>query len=92
MFAFGYVILQIPKIGYESFINKIAILSAMGRIKTKLIKRVTIGLVRDHRNEFSTTFDKNKAAVTKFVNISSKKLRNTIAGYATRLMKHKEED
>lgn len=76
----------------ESFIKKIAIPALMGRIKTKLIKRVTLALVRDHRKEFQTSFDKNKEIVNKFVDIPSKKLRNTIAGYVTRLMNKKEED
>ena len=63
----------------------------MGRIKTKLIKRVTLDLVREHRSEFKDSFELNKGIITKFVDIPSKKLRNTIAGYVTRLVKTKED-
>lgn len=62
----------------------------MGRIKTKLTKRVTIKLVKEHRDEFKQDFENNKQLVTKFADIPSKKLRNVIAGYVTRLVKTKE--
>jgi small subunit ribosomal protein S17e len=63
----------------------------MGRIKTAMVKRVTHELIRDHREEFKKNFDENKLALAKLVDIPSKKMRNVIAGYATRLMKRKEE-
>ncbi len=63
----------------------------MGRIKTKLIKRVTHKLFRDHAQDFKATFDENKKAVEKFAEFPSKKVRNVIAGYITRLMKTREE-
>lgn len=59
----------------------------MGRIKTVLIKRVTEELVRRHKKEFKTDFDLNKKIVAKKADIKSKKLRNVIAGYVTRLIK-----
>lgn len=63
----------------------------MGRIKTMLIKRITNDLVSEHGDEFKQNFEENKELVTKFANIPSKKLRNVIAGYATRLVKTKED-
>lgn len=63
----------------------------MGRIKTKLIKRVTLKLVKEHRDQFKEDFETNKELVEKFAEIPSKKLRNIIAGYVTRLMKEKPE-
>ena len=63
----------------------------MGRIKTKLIKRVTEELVEKHRQELKPEFEANKKKVAELTNVSSKKLRNAIAGYATRLVKTKEE-
>ncbi|MBW3012815.1 30S ribosomal protein S17e [Candidatus Woesearchaeota archaeon] len=63
----------------------------MGRIKTKLIKRVTHKLFSDHAQEFKTTFDENKEIVQKFAEFPSKKIRNVIAGYVTRLVKNREE-
>jgi small subunit ribosomal protein S17e len=59
----------------------------MGRIKTTLIKRTTLKLFKDHSDEFKTSFDENKKVVEKFADTKSKKLRNIIAGYVTRLKK-----
>lgn len=58
----------------------------MGRIKTALIKRVTQELVERHRQDFKKTFEENKVLVSQYADITSKKLRNVIAGYVTRLM------
>ncbi|MBW3011083.1 30S ribosomal protein S17e [Candidatus Woesearchaeota archaeon] len=63
----------------------------MGRIKTKLIKRVTRKLYNDHNQNFKTTFEENKQLVTQYASIPSKKLRNVIAGYLTRMMRTREE-
>ena len=62
----------------------------MGRIKTKLIKRVSLHLFGEHAAEFKDNFEENKKIVMKFAEIQSNKLRNIIAGYVTRLVKHKE--
>ena len=59
----------------------------MGRIKTRLVKRVTNDLIREHSEEFKKDFDENKELVSKFAKIPSTKMRNVIAGYVTRLMK-----
>ncbi len=56
-----------------------------------MIKRITNNLVAEHRNEFKKTFTENKTLVEQFADIPSKKLRNVIAGYVTRLMKEKKE-
>lgn len=63
----------------------------MGRIKTAFIKRITNTLVNEHRDEFKTVFGENKPIVGKFAEIPSKKLRNIIAGYVTRLVRAKKE-
>jgi len=62
----------------------------MGRIKTQLIKRVSNKLMKEHRDEFKRDFDENKKIVEELVDIPSKKLRNGIAGYCTRLAKEEE--
>ena len=59
----------------------------MGRIKTKLVKRVTNELIREYGEEFKKDFDENKEIVSKFAKIPSTKMRNMIAGYVTRRMK-----
>jgi len=61
----------------------------MGRIKTKLIKRVTHKLIAENKAEFKDNFKDNKELVNKFADIRSKKIRNIIAGYVTRLTKNK---
>ena len=61
----------------------------MGRIKTKAVKRITNELVENHFDEFSEEFDANKEIVEKYTDIPSKKLRNIITGYVTRLVKTK---
>lgn len=40
-----------------------------------------------HGDKFYTDFEKNKEIVANYADISSKKLRNIIAGYAARLKK-----
>lgn len=62
----------------------------MGRIKTTMIKRVGNKLVAQHRSSFKRTFEENKAIVPKFVEVPSKKLKNVLTGYITRLMKKEE--
>jgi small subunit ribosomal protein S17e len=57
----------------------------MGRIKTTFVKRRTKELLKMHGDKFTTTFDENKTLVDKYVKVESKKLRNIVAGYMTRL-------
>ncbi|RMD58188.1 30S ribosomal protein S17e [Candidatus Woesearchaeota archaeon] len=63
----------------------------MGRIKTQLVKRLTEDLIKEHHNRLSTSFEDNKEAVAELIEGASKKIRNTVAGYATRLMKTRED-
>ena len=62
----------------------------MGRIKTKLIKRKTKELMKVHGEKFTTDFTKNKELAVIHVQVESKKLRNIIAGYATRLKRQEK--
>ena len=63
----------------------------MGRIKTALIKRVTRQLIKEHSTDMKKDFNENKIAVARFIDAPSKKMRNLIAGYVTRLMKAGQE-
>lgn len=63
----------------------------MGRIKTNLIKRITHELMERYRQDIKPDFEENKKKVSELTDVGSKKLRNAIAGYATRLAKTKEE-
>jgi small subunit ribosomal protein S17e len=57
----------------------------MGRIKTKLIKAMTFTLIEKYGDRFTTDYGKNKQVVSELISCDSKKIRNTIAGYITRL-------
>ena len=59
----------------------------MGRIKTMLIKRVTLELVQRQRSVLGTDFQHNKEVIGRVARTNSNKIRNIIAGYATRLMR-----
>ncbi len=64
----------------------------MGRIKLQLTKRTSKKLMEKHKEEFKEDFEENKKLVGKFTDTTNKKLRNTIAGHITKLMKKKEEE
>jgi len=59
----------------------------MGRIKTKLAKRITLELHERYKKDFTTDFGQNKKLVSARADIKSKKIRNVIAGYITRLIR-----
>lgn len=59
----------------------------MGRIKTTMTRRLGLKLVEDHATMFKKNFEENKKLVEELLEIPSKKHRNIIAGYVTRLMK-----
>lgn len=63
----------------------------MGRIKTKFMKRLAFELVKEHKPELKTDYEENKKLVEQFLLNASKKVRNVVAGYVTRLIKKKEE-
>ncbi|MBR9677353.1 30S ribosomal protein S17e [Candidatus Woesearchaeota archaeon] len=63
----------------------------MGRIKTAKIKSVTKELFKEYGEKFTKNFDDNKALVSEYASGASKKLRNIIAGYITRLVRTKKE-
>ncbi len=64
----------------------------VGRIKTILVKRVTKQLVAEHPEELSEDYKKNKEVLKKYLNIKSPKIRNVIAGYASRLVKQSKSE
>ncbi|MBN2881156.1 30S ribosomal protein S17e [Candidatus Woesearchaeota archaeon] len=63
----------------------------MGRIKTILTKRVSNKIFKTHAEDLKEDFDQNKPVVSSVASIKSKKLRNTIVGYVTRLKKSQEK-
>ena len=63
----------------------------MGRIKTKLIKRNVKELNQRYPEKFLIDFNENKKLITETAELNSKKLRNVMAGYMTRLKRQKKE-
>lgn len=59
----------------------------MGNIKTSFVKRVGKQLYEQHADKFTEDYSKNKELIKELIDIRSKKLRNTIAGYITGLKK-----
>ena len=58
----------------------------MGRIKQTLIKRTSRQLIENSNESFGKTFEENKKALGN--TLSSKKMRNKIAGYVARVKKN----
>ena len=50
-----------------------------------------MALMREHSTEFKDDFTHNKEAVGRLLELHSKKMRNIIAGYVTRMKKKGEE-
>ena len=64
----------------------------MGRIKTSLIKSVTLKLFKNNKGLFKDKFEDNKLILNDLIKTESKKLRNIIAGYITRLVKQEKSE
>ncbi|AEH24856.1 30S ribosomal protein S17e [Pyrococcus yayanosii] len=63
----------------------------MGKIRQGFIKRVARELVNRYPDEFTTDFEHNKKKVQELTNVTSKTIRNRIAGYVTKLVRMKQE-
>ena len=62
----------------------------MGRIKTSMIKSITFKLYNNNKGLFKDKFSENKLLLNDLIKTESKKLRNIIAGYLTRLVKQEK--
>ncbi len=59
----------------------------MGNIRTSFVKRLAKELIENHPGVFTNNFDENKKLVMEYSTVSTKHLRNKIAGYVTRLIR-----
>jgi small subunit ribosomal protein S17e len=59
---------------------------AIGKVRTEMIKRISIELFDRYQKSFTTEFEQNKQFLNEIGLDVSKKLRNKIAGYVTRLV------
>jgi len=65
---------------------------AWGKVRTDLEKKIARELVERFPDKFTTDFENNKKLVESLTNISSKKLRNKVAGYITQLQNQKKQN
>ena len=59
----------------------------MGKVRTEMVKRLAIELIGKYPKSFDIDFDHNKKFLTELNIGVSKKLRNKVAGYATRVVR-----
>jgi small subunit ribosomal protein S17e len=57
----------------------------LGKVRTETVKRAARELIERFPEKFTNEYETNKAAVNEVLKAPSKKLRNRIAGYVTRL-------
>ena len=62
----------------------------MGKVRIEMVKRISMELVDRYERSLTTEFEQNKQFLKEIGLDVSKKLRNKIAGYITRLMKIEE--
>jgi small subunit ribosomal protein S17e len=63
----------------------------MGNIRPKYIKRTALELLERFPEQFSEDFQANKAKVAQLTDVSTKIMRNRIAGYVTRYFIKKQK-
>jgi len=57
----------------------------LGKVRTETVKRAARELIERFPGKFTSEYEANKTAVNEVLTAPSKKLRNLIAGYVTRL-------
>eukprot|EP00767_Chilomastix_cuspidata_P001323 gnl/Chilomastix_cuspidata/144.p2 GENE.gnl/Chilomastix_cuspidata/144~~gnl/Chilomastix_cuspidata/144.p2 ORF type:complete len:121 (+),score=73.11 gnl/Chilomastix_cuspidata/144:56-418(+) len=58
----------------------------MGRIRTKTVKKAAREIIEKYYPQLTVDFHTNKRVVDDVASISSKRMRNKVAGYVTHLM------
>ncbi|MEM5820940.1 MAG: 30S ribosomal protein S17e [Candidatus Aenigmatarchaeota archaeon] len=58
----------------------------MGRVRTRDIKNLALKILEAHRDKFTADFEKNKQIINQLYYFYSKKIRNKIVGYITKLI------
>ena len=62
----------------------------MGNVKPAYIKKLALELVERFPDKFTDDFEENKKIVEKLTTISTKNMRNRIAGYIARIMEDRK--
>jgi small subunit ribosomal protein S17e len=58
----------------------------VGKVRTEMVKRVAIELIDKYPKSFTTDFEHNNKFLAEIGLDTSKKMRNKIAGYVTRMI------
>jgi len=58
----------------------------LGNVRPEKIKRIARELLRRYPNKFTTNFEENKKILSSIALVPSSRLRNSVAGYITRLV------
>lgn len=58
----------------------------MGNVRSEKVKRAARELIRKYPDKFTSDFEENKKILSSIAFIPSIRLRNSIAGYITRLV------
>lgn len=58
----------------------------MGNVRPEKVKRIARELIRKYPDKFTANFEENKKILSSMALIPSTRLRNSIAGYITRLV------
>jgi small subunit ribosomal protein S17e len=64
--------------------------SGLGKVRTELVKRISLELMERYPNAFSADFEQNKRVLMDLNLDISKRLRNRVAGYIARTMKRRK--
>ena len=64
----------------------------MGKVRSSYIKNTARRLLELYPDKFTKDFNENKKLVSELTNITSKRVRNRVAGYITRLVKIRERE
>jgi small subunit ribosomal protein S17e len=63
----------------------------LGRLKSTQIKRFSQLLLRKYPDRFSTNFENNKTSISELTDIESKKIKDQMAGYITKIRNSEKE-
>jgi small subunit ribosomal protein S17e len=65
--------------------SSVSELFSLGKVRTDTVKRISRELLKAYPDRFTGEFESDKQMVNQLVTTPSKRLRNRIAGYITRL-------
>jgi len=62
----------------------------LGKVRTELVKRISLELMERYPDAFTDDFEENKRFLIELNLDISKRLRNRVAGYITRAVKRRK--